>query len=98
MSKLIIEGEDLTMAKNVIRALGGYKIREQIADEQEPAARKPIVGTCSSCPWFTEVVDPRGQTRVKWGKCERFGGSAISREHKYCNSYSEEANYKREAV
>lgn len=94
MNKLLIEGEreGLKTVKNVVKALGDFKVVEIVGEEADSLRQvhesKP--GTCSACPYFTEVYGSARSHNVLWGKCSKYGDASINMYSKICRSYEEE--------
>lgn len=91
MEQLIITGESLKTVKKVVRAMGDYKIVEVVTDEDPFVIDKPIIpGTCSACPYFTDLYNRPEQ----WGRCAKYGDAAGNRNKPFCRAYKEEIGFK----
>ena len=91
MEQLVITGDNLKVVKNVIKAMGNYKVSIRITDESTHKDDKPIIpGTCSACPYFTDLIDRPEQ----WGRCAKYGDAAGNRNRPFCRAYKEEIGYR----
>ena len=71
-----------------------YECRISQIEDKKFEKKKICEGTCSACPYFTDLVDRPEQ----WGRCSKYGNAAVNRNHCFCSAYQEELKYKKVEV
>lgn len=87
MEQLIIRGQNLNIARDVIRAIPGYTVVKEIVDGESDIKEHEVrPGTCSSCPHFTRIEGRRSEYLL-YGECGHpsMCGAKVNMYHKICS-------------